>query len=185
MSPNTGISNGTVILPGYLTYLNYGETWISVIAHAITITLMAHLIFCCHFPGRISPFILRGGLSKSLLIYMYHQLFYSTASAPYHIYQVWRWRATHSEPLYDPRFLYWSGIWGMNYMWITPLVVLLLTVDRCLLLSLPLRYSRTVQSRVVWMGFGLVLLGTAVSTWLLLLELPLDVEKSKLFWFWR
>ncbi|KAI1712790.1 hypothetical protein DdX_09417 [Ditylenchus destructor] len=127
----------------------------------------------------MSPFVLRGGLSKSLLIYMYHQLFYSTASAPYHVYQIWRWRATHSEPLYDARFLYWSGIWGMNYMWITPLAVLLLTVDRCLMLSLPLRYSRRVQSRVIWMGLGLVLLGTAANTWLLMLELPLDLEKTR------
>lgn len=163
----------------YLTYLCFVEVWIAVICQAVSIVLMAHLIYCAYSKSWF--FVLRSELSKSLLVYLYTHVIFSSAGIGYHIYLVVRWHAPGAgvEPHYDPTWLYWTGLWSLNYMTIAPSAVLLLTLDRCLTLSLPFYYTRAVQDRVIGVGICVIAMCYSASTCAFLMELPLQEKQSK------
>ncbi|KAI1715333.1 hypothetical protein Ddc_10989 [Ditylenchus destructor] len=168
----------------YLTYLNYAESWIAVIAHFTATISISHFLFCVHFSKKFSkyPFILKDHPSKPMISYMYIHAIMSTVCTPYKVYIVYKWQPlapTSTTALYDPFWLFWTGLWTVDYMTMAPLCVLMLTVDRCLRLGWPLWYGRwQIQNFVVWTGMSAILVTFLGSTWMFLQELPLDLKKT-------
>ncbi|KAI1706795.1 hypothetical protein DdX_12787 [Ditylenchus destructor] len=166
----------------HLTYLNYGEAWIRVAAQFTTIALMSNIIFCALAPKR-ALLTVRVTLSRSLMVYLWYHAITSATSLPYNIYVVAKWHAPVSikginVPLYDPYWLFWTGIWPATYSSMNPVAVLILTLDRILVLSCHEWYKIRVQKLAVTFGaLIIVALGVACVS-LFFLELPLDLGKA-------
>ncbi|KAI1718293.1 hypothetical protein DdX_06714 [Ditylenchus destructor] len=162
----------------YITYVNFSEAIVTIFCQLVTITLMANLISCSQFS---SPFFIikSGGLSKSMLVYLYTHLILTSLSIFYHIYLVVKWHAPDPElpPMYDPQILFWLGMWPSNYLAVAPLVVLLLAVDRILSLKCHARYTKFAQNLFISTGVILIISATCASVCSYLLELPLETEK--------
>ncbi|KAI1731260.1 hypothetical protein Ddc_00064 [Ditylenchus destructor] len=162
----------------YITYVNFSEAIVTIFCQLVTITLMANLISCSQFS---SPFFIikSGGLSKSMLVYLYTHLILTTLSIFYHLYLVVKWHPPNPElpPMYDPQILFWLGMWPSNYLAVAPLVVLLLAVDRILSLKCHARYTKFAQTLFISTGVILIISVTCASVGSYLLELPLETEK--------
>lgn len=160
----------------YLPYLCFGEACLSIFCQCVSIVLMAHLLVCS-WRRTFGPFTLKYQLSRSLLVYLYAHVLCSCAAMGYHVYLVAAWSPTQANA-YRPKWLFWSGLWALNYVAIAPFTVTLLTLDRCLMLTLPLHYTRRRQMGVAGAGGVLIALLYAGSTLVFLLELPLDEQRS-------
>ncbi|KAI1695348.1 hypothetical protein DdX_19624 [Ditylenchus destructor] len=79
--------------------------------------------------------------------------------------------------MYDPQILYWLGIWSGTYMAVAPLAVLWLVVDRCISLKFYGYYKNGRQTEFVLLGTVTMVALSLASTWMYLLELPLDMSK--------
>ena len=163
----------------YITYVNFSETIIAIICQLVTIILVANLIFCSHFS---SPFFIikSGGLSKSMLVYLYTHLILTTLSIFYHFYLVVKWHPPNPDlpPMYDPQILFWLGMWPSNYLAVAPMVVLLLAIDRILSLKCHVMYNKFAQNLFISTGVILIISATCASVYSYLLELPLETEKG-------
>uniref|UniRef100_A0A915CVS0 G-protein coupled receptors family 1 profile domain-containing protein n=1 Tax=Ditylenchus dipsaci TaxID=166011 RepID=A0A915CVS0_9BILA len=87
----------------------------------------------------------------------------------------------HPQPsgptMYEPYLLFWMGMFAVNYMVACPLNVLLLAVDRCLSLKLTINYTRRFRKWVIWVGVAVILGVVMASTYVYLMDLPLDLTK--------
>ncbi|KAI1709806.1 hypothetical protein DdX_11202 [Ditylenchus destructor] len=105
----------------------------------------------------------------------------STLSLTRKFYAIFLWRPPNPNypvGIYDPELLFWLGIPENAYLAVAPFGVLLLTVDRILTLGMPLFYTKAVQKVVILLGICGIVLGCSAVILELLMELPLDLQKS-------
>ncbi|KAI1717183.1 hypothetical protein DdX_06916 [Ditylenchus destructor] len=168
----------------YLRYLNFAENLIILISQLITITLFANLIYKSRF--RRGSIQIKGGLSHSLLAFLCAHVVLSSLSLPMSIYLVINWTLPSNPQIshYTPYLLYWLGLWMSAYITAGPLLVLMLTVDRCLSLKFPI-YSlsmagskrKMIKPIVLIFMLLLTVAAVAASTSVYLMELPLDLKR--------
>ena len=110
----------------YMTYLNFGENVISLISHSIAICLFCRLayfgLFC---PQRLNV----NGFSSSMLTYMITHTTLACTSMLYLIYVIGMWRP-NAITQYDKQIMFWLGLLDSNYIYITPIPVLFLTLGK-------------------------------------------------------
>ncbi|KAI1696687.1 hypothetical protein Ddc_20219 [Ditylenchus destructor] len=116
----------------------------------------------------------------SLKVFLYTHLILSTASTPYHLYLVGWWRPPNTtlSPLYDPVWLYWTGLLGFDYMFVARLPVLLLIVDRCLIFHFSVRYNGKLRNIVSCAGIAAIVITFFAATWLVFLGYPTQADQS-------
>lgn len=173
----------------YLRYLNFAENLIILISQLITITLFTNLIYQSRF--RHGSIQIKGGLSHSLLSFLCAHVVLSSLSLPMSIYLVINWTLPSNPQIshYTPYLLYWLGLWMSAYITAGPLLVLMLTVDRCLSLKFPI-YSlsmagskrKMIKPIVLIFMLLLTVAAVAASTSVYLMELPLDLKRGGLDW---
>jgi len=117
----------------YLPYLTLVEMVLSLLLMLTATVLMGYLailsISCCgmghqQVSVRASP---------TMLLFLTTHAFLGTAPLLYCLYVIVAWRPTASP--YNSYSLFWSGLLATGYYVSTPLPVLFLTLDRCLVLA--------------------------------------------------
>ncbi|KAI1696763.1 hypothetical protein DdX_18870 [Ditylenchus destructor] len=164
-----------VVAPPHLTYVNFGENIVAVVAEPVTIVLMSNLIYCSTF----KKWKIQGRtLSRSMLVFMCTHLFFAITCIPYSWFIIFNW-----NPNFDPNTvtasyyntLYYLGLMGNNYMAVSPVPVFFLQLDRCFALKM---WGRA-RSIVFWLSLVAVISIAIAGIYISLLELPLDIEKVK------
>ncbi|KAI1708529.1 hypothetical protein Ddc_14321 [Ditylenchus destructor] len=171
-------------MPGgtYLTYLNFGETLVTLLCQITSLILNLNLVYISRFKPK---FLLVKGLSTSLMAYLYAHIFIGMFALPSNLYMGFNWRPPSSAASNsNPYMLYWLGLSATNYYTASPVLVLMLTLDRCVSLKLP-SYSlfpvsgkgKFLKLALVWTMLAMVLIFCIGNTWVYLLELPLDLTR--------
>ncbi|KAI1708658.1 hypothetical protein DdX_11735 [Ditylenchus destructor] len=171
-------------MPGgaYVTYLNFAETLITLACQITSLFLNLNLVYISLFKPK---FLLVKGLSISLMAYLYTHIFMATFALPGNLYMGLSWKPPPSDASNrNPYLLYWLGLVASNYYTASPVLVLMLTLDRCISLKLP-SYSffpasskgRSLKLSLVWTMLGVVVATCVGNTWVYLLELPLDLTR--------
>uniref|UniRef100_A0A915DUN2 Uncharacterized protein n=1 Tax=Ditylenchus dipsaci TaxID=166011 RepID=A0A915DUN2_9BILA len=169
----------------YLPYLSLVQHFINLVCQLITAVLFSHLIYSVKFKSknlRIKE------LSFSMQIYLYTHIVGSLLSCGYQTYMIAAWRVPSSDldAVYNPYAIYWLGIWQVNYLAVSSVPVVFLSVDRILavknveektrhtILKLPLcfhncensaclmvqfRYLPQIFSKIVFGSLNLILSG--------------------------
>ncbi|KAI1709023.1 hypothetical protein Ddc_14040 [Ditylenchus destructor] len=158
----------------YVTYINFGEGIITVIAQSICISSMGHLLYCAAF-GKNRANIPK--LSSSIIVFLATQTILHASCLPYHIYMMIFWGGSVNN--YDTYSLFWLGISTMMLITVQPVPVFFLTLDRCLVLKMPLRYTGVYQRWIVVASIVTIVSVLIVSLICTLVELPLPVEKLR------
>ncbi|KAI1726129.1 hypothetical protein DdX_02824 [Ditylenchus destructor] len=82
------------------------------------------------------------------------------------------------EPFNAPHAVFWTGIWMMIALIVTPIPVIFLSLDRCLAVKFAARYTAKVQGRLIRADIAIIIIVYMTGLVFLLLELPLDVVKG-------
>ncbi|KAI1711827.1 hypothetical protein Ddc_12660 [Ditylenchus destructor] len=158
----------------YLTYLNFGETILTLVFQSISISSMSYLVYCAAFKRKS----LRGNLSASLLVYLILHIMCSTSAVPYHLYTVLNWRPAANN--YSPNLLFWLGMLPNTYYFVSPIPVFFLTLDRCLALKAPFFHNNLGKKWITVPTIVVFLTVYGVCIYYFLRELPLDIEKTSI-----
>ncbi|KAI1732430.1 hypothetical protein Ddc_01294 [Ditylenchus destructor] len=157
----------------YLPYLSFVEYVIALISQIVAITLLSYLALCFLFNRKRMTV---DTLSKSMLVYLFYHIIFSPFGILYHGYMVIKWRPEFNN--YDTNVVFWLGIFGVNYYAISPIPVLFLTLDRCLVLSrISACYNENIRKTLFLTSILVIVFCFVGSTVIFLLELPLDQDK--------
>ncbi|KAI1718280.1 DAF-16/FOXO Controlled, germline Tumor affecting [Ditylenchus destructor] len=160
-------------IPPYLPYLNFVENIIGFTDQAVAIGFFSHLMYCAFFvPKKLKV----ERLPRLMLMYMLNHLIFSCITIPYQGYMAIDW---HVENAYNPYMIFWLGLTMNVYMVVTPLQVLFLTLDRCLILMFA-EYYQERQKRLLFVVCLLCIFGFGAMVYVIcLMELPLPLDKVK------
>ena len=177
---HTSMNNSTLLPlavippnPPYLSILNHGQSLVTALLQLVTIPVDINLLYTLFFhPSRLTTSTGQGmSIAPTISILVISHLLLALVYLPYGIYVViWRGQS------YDIDTLFWTGLFINPYMIISPIAVFFLTVDRWLMLRMKQSYSAYWKKMVVRMEVVTLLLATALSLWLLLIELQLPYE---------
>ncbi|KAI1713671.1 hypothetical protein Ddc_11821 [Ditylenchus destructor] len=148
---------------GYYPYLNCVEQVIIVISQCISISLYSNLLFRVVFRRRFlfcQPKSLRD-LSSAIIFFMVYHVIFSVVAFPYGAYQMVEWfsvlKNTDHQPhrkVADPLF-FWLGMFSTNYIYLAPIPMFFLTLDRCLLLKYQHGYNKVLRRRMLTAGINI------------------------------
>jgi len=135
-----------ISIPGYMTYLNFGQNLAILLFQLVTVPLDANLILnSLFYAHRLS--LSGSGLSHSMLALIVVHMLYSVSMMPYQVYSVLWWRTTAGQK-YSLNALYWTGVTLSAYLVVPDVAVLFLAVDRLLMLSMRNMYTKKIR---LWM----------------------------------
>uniref|UniRef100_A0A915DBJ8 G-protein coupled receptors family 1 profile domain-containing protein n=1 Tax=Ditylenchus dipsaci TaxID=166011 RepID=A0A915DBJ8_9BILA len=159
---------------GYLSYLYLFQGASIIVFGFIGLVTMTRIVFCNFFrPGTLAI----KSLSATMLIYMITHIVNLSLSFTYHFYMVFWWRP--DKNIYKSYFIFWFGIWTLNYLVCGPIVIFFLTLDRCLVLKMAFRYNDRIKAWLVRTILLALFIAYLSSTFIYLMELPLDLKKGE------
>ncbi|KAI1695002.1 hypothetical protein DdX_19809 [Ditylenchus destructor] len=149
---------------------------LTVLTHAISAILMLRVVYYSIFKRKYMEV-------KSLSICLWAFLILHISFVPmivsFDIYLIYEWTPNDIEVDYDPHILLLLGMWPALYYMFSSLSALCLTIERCLVLQLPVSY-KTVTNRLLYpFEFLFFIIASILYIGRNLLELPLDVDKLK------
>lgn len=162
--------------------VNFVDNVLMLVAQALTIPLMGHLLWLAHASRRYTVAVAavnepghrpigttyqRGiAISPSMTVYLVGNTLCALLSLPQYLYLVVNWRpGQRPSELYSPAWLYFTGLPNSGYYSVMPLFVFFLIVDRCLavVLSSRMHVYRVVQK---WMAvLSLIFILAVLVTW--------------------
>ncbi|KAI1703735.1 DAF-16/FOXO Controlled, germline Tumor affecting [Ditylenchus destructor] len=161
-------------IPPYLPYLNFVENIIGFTNQAVAIIFFSHLVYCAFFkPKKLKM----DKLPNLMLMFMLNHLFWSCITIPYQAYMAIDWHPDRNE--YNVYTIFWLGLFMNAYMVITPLQVLFLTLDRCLILMFAHLYNERQRRLLFVVSCISQLCFVAMIFTICLMELPLQLDKVK------
>ncbi|KAI1701478.1 DAF-16/FOXO Controlled, germline Tumor affecting [Ditylenchus destructor] len=163
-----------MVVPFYLTYLNFAENIIGFLNQATAIVLFSHLLYCVFFKPRKLKV---EKLPSLMLMYILSHWFWCCITIPIQAYMAIMWRPDRNE--YNPYLIFWIGFWLNGYMVSNPLQVFFLTLDRCLILTFAETYNDHRRRIIFIVSCSSVIIFLAFAFIISLLELPLDLDKVK------
>uniref|UniRef100_A0A915EUY7 G-protein coupled receptors family 1 profile domain-containing protein n=2 Tax=Ditylenchus dipsaci TaxID=166011 RepID=A0A915EUY7_9BILA len=157
----------------YMTYLNFGENVVSLIGHIISICLFSRLTYYGLFQKQRLKV---AGFSGSMYVYMITHIVLACTSLLYLLYVIARW-CPNTITQYDKNVMYWLGLVDSNYIYITPVPVLFLTLDRIFSYMCAEKYGHVQRRRLLVLTLCCILFSYLGFSTVTLLELPLQQNK--------
>uniref|UniRef100_A0A915CY37 Vomeronasal type-1 receptor n=1 Tax=Ditylenchus dipsaci TaxID=166011 RepID=A0A915CY37_9BILA len=161
-------------------YLSLFESCISLSSHFIAIALFSRLLYYAIFKRKVMSV---GQLSHSMLAFMLSHVLLSCTSFWYLLYVIINWTPNFVIS-YNKQILYWLGLVDSNHIYITPIPVLFLTLDRCFSLAYPNNYGTKQRKIMLLFTFMLFVFVYFIFTLVNLMEFPLDVSSEFLSSNW-
>ncbi|KAI1717417.1 hypothetical protein DdX_07164 [Ditylenchus destructor] len=157
--------------PAYLVYFNFGMNNVTLITHVASIVLMSHLIYCSIFKRRIMKV---SGFSSSLYLFLSFHILCAVMVIPYHSYMFINWIYVQLgiQTGYNPYMLLLSGIPTGIYYGLSSASAFFLTLDRCFVLSFPIRYRGIVRRRFTQLSVAFLGVLSLIIVACLIMEIP-------------
>jgi hypothetical protein len=103
----------------------------------------------------------------------------------YHIYLIVLWSDKPKRGQYNPNVLLWTGLWQLNFSITTTMAVFWLTMDRCLVLMLPITMHSRRMKKIFFAISILSIVGAHLyNSFTYFLELPFSPETGRIDGNW-
>ncbi|KAI1700076.1 hypothetical protein DdX_16943 [Ditylenchus destructor] len=160
---------------GYMTWLNLGCNIGIVLCHAIVIAFTSYLMYCSIFDRKS---LRCKQLSWSLRTFLTTHIVGSLIAIPYQVYLTAKWSKDATDT-YDPYTLLLLGIGFLVDIQLVSVSAFWLTIERCLVLTLPLSFRLHIEKWIQLMTVSCLSIWTAITAAFVLIEIPLNVDKMR------